>query len=313
MTKTQEQIADYFRTGGKNLIGAVIMWSLASVHAPRQSLRAALEDIGLGKAMPKDPRPQRLLSKAVESARLGAKGFLFRKLSGGRWAIVQESESTTGELEHTHLITLYTTEVEDPAGSYFEPRYTHVAVEAFKSKEAEALAHKVQEAYSDARDFANTDDLSGILTSAMGGTDRSPMLGAVSLRQGTGGVYFVPGPKVETVLRLKSLVERLGGSSHVTVLTMHSDAANLEEAAHAARASFAAKLNELQTELATFVAEMKEQKKAMTDRHVETRVRRLDTLRARVDMWNDVLGDVRGELNEQIETAKQEVAEAMGL
>jgi hypothetical protein len=315
MTDTEKKLADFFKGGGSEVMGAVVMWSLSGVHAPRAQLREDLEAIGLGAAVPKDPRPERLLGKAVEASRSGARGLVFRRKSKREWAVVEEAE-VEGVLEMTHTITLG---VEKNPADYFATMRPVRGSDGNHtdhpepSKAAKALADRVVAQYEDAREFATTDDLSIILTQCMGGTTKTPLLGAVSLRQETGGVYFVPGCSVEAVQQLKAVVERVAPASHVTVLTLYGAQENLEEAAHAARQSFQAKLNELRGELTDFVAEMKAGEKEMTDRHVATRVSRLDTLQERVDMWKGALGDVQDELVEAIGAAKTEVAKAMGL
>jgi hypothetical protein len=309
MTETESQLADFLKGQGSEVIGAVVMWALSSVRVKRDDLRAELEAIDLGKAMPKDPRPERLLGKAIEMSRSGAKGFLFRKLAKREWALVQERELEDGTLELLHTITIGVEKDED------RDRMVPIARD-LEGAEPSAGAYELADAviinYAEAEDFANTDDLSIVLTQAMGGTDVNPMLGALSLRQGSGGVYFVPGAQVERVRALQRLVGEQG-DSHMTVLTMYGDAANLEEAAAAARSSFTAKLNELRAELLEFVETMKEDGKAMTDSHMQTRVRRLHALQERVDMWGDALGAVHADLVEGIGAAKTEVGKAMGL
>lgn len=314
MTNAEGQLADFFKQGGSNVIGAVVMWALSGVRVNRDDLRAALDEVGLAKAMPKDPRPERLLGKAVEASRAGAKGLLFRKLSKRNWAIVEERENADGMLDLRHTLTIGVEEVtENAAGKDFKSFRPTLDIVVGASVEAQALAGKVREAYWEASLYANTEDLSIVLTQAMSGTDVNAMLGAISLRQGSGGVYFVPGPQVERVRKLQRLVDDLDGGSHVTVLALYGDAGNLEEAATAARSSFTAKLNDLRGELGVFVETMKEGEKEMTDAHVQTRVRRLGALQDRVEVWSGALGDVQAELQTSIEDAKTEVGKAMGL
>jgi len=311
MTETESQLADFFKGGGDEVIGAVVMWALSGVRVKRTELRENLEAIELGKAMPKDPRPERLLGKAVQDAKIGAKGMLFRKLSKAEWALVQERELEDGTLELQHTITIGVEETERLGEKLWMPT-ARVLNADLVSADAHVLADKVLASYEEARDYANTEDVSIILTQAMKGSDVSAMLGAISLRQGSGGVYFVPGVQVERVRALQALVAKLG-SSHLTVLTLYGDTANLAEAAEAARTSFVARLNELREELHGFVASMREDEKTMTDSHVQTRVRRLHSLQERVDMWGDALGSVQNELSESIDAAKAEVGKAMGL
>lgn len=315
MTETEKNLAAFLKGGGTKVVGAVVMWSLSGVRVRRHELRAAMTEIGLAKAVPKDPKPERILAKAVDAARAGVRGILFRKTGKREWAIVEETEREDGTLDHRHVITLLM--VKSEKDDQWSPQ-ANMAPDAcfdenYATPEAHALADAVQRHYETAWLYADTEDLSQILTATMMGTAVSPMLGAVSLREGTGGVYFVPGASVPAVLALRALVDGLHGNSHVTALTLYGDESNLAEASLAAKSSFTAKLNDLQGELATFVAEMEAGGKTMTDKHVETRVQRLTALRERVEMWGDALGDVRAELFGSIETATADVAEAMGL
>lgn len=315
MSETGSKLDAFLKGGGSKVVGAIVMWALSAVRAPRADLRAALELIGLGKAMPRDPTAARILSKAVQACASGHSGLIFRKLGKYNWAIVEEElrlpDGGGVELEHRHVLTLGVREETPGVGDYV-PSVTVVGDQG-PTKLASALASRVCAAYEDARDFASTDDMSVILTTAMAGSDVDAMLGGVNLRQGTGGVYFVPAGTVDKVLQLQAMVEVMAGGSHVTIFTLYGDQGNLDEAARAARTGFTAKLNELKGELGTFVAGMKANDKEMTDRHMETRINRLGTLDDRVDMWSDALGDVQNELRAQIEDAKKQVAEAMGL
>lgn len=316
MTETETKLEAFLKGGGTKVVGAVVMWALSQVRVPRAELRAALEQIGLGKAMPRDPQPARILSKAVHACAAGHPGLIFRKLGKEHWAIVEESELKLPdgggtELEHSHCLTLGVREENKGVGDYV-PSVTVVG-DIAPSNAAAMLATRVCAAYEEARLYANTDDLSIVLTTAMAGSNLNPMLAGVNLREGTGGVYYVPAATVKQVLQLQAMVDDLAGGSHVTIFTLYGDQSNLDEAARAARTGFTAKLNDLQGELATFVAGMKAKGKEMTDRHMETRINRLGTLDDRVDMWSDALGDVQAELRAQIEDAKKEVASAMGL
>lgn len=318
MTTTTETLSDLqavFASQGTHMVGAIVMWSLRDVHAERGELRAALEAIGLGVACPRDPKPERILAKAVEACGSGQRGILVRRLSKSTHAIIQERETDSEVLELDHTITmgLATVEGVTSAVSKSLAQAEETAGAPEPSDRALALAAKIGAEYDRIRKFANTDDMSVILTTAMLGTYRDNMLGALSLREGTGGVYFVPGSQIPTLVKLQELLHGLPGNSRMTVLSIYGDTANLAETAATARASFTAKLNELRQELGAFVQTLKSGDKEGTESHAETRLRRLDNLRDRVDMWGDILGDVRAELFTGIESAKAEVVKALGL
>lgn len=312
MNDVARQLEQVWKAQGKSVLGAMVYWSLGGVHWERDTMRAQWEALGLGAAIGRDPRPEALLSEAVGKALAGTKALLCRRLSRFSWAIVEElnakaEDTKAAKLAHKHVITLAVgADPGLPGVLTWELVESAAAVKSFE------LLDKIKAAYADLREYACTSDLSTALVEALQGTMRNPMLSAISLRETAGGLYFVPASQVERMQQLADLVREHTGS-RVNVLKLYADESNLATAAEAASASFTAQLNELRGELKAFVAERKAEGAEMTENHLETRVKRLQALGARVDVWADILGDVAGDLRKTIEVAKVEVATEMGL
>lgn len=307
-TETIRGMESVMKGAGQRVIGAVVMWSLGGVHVRRDALRDALDDMGLGAAMGRDPGPEGVLQRAAKS--VSSKGLIVRHRRRGSYAIVEEQNLGEGQpLRHRHTITVRvrcdandvkTIVAEDESGE--EP-----------SQLARVFAERILAECDDVLVHANSEDLSRVLVRAVAGAQSDVCLGGLSLRDKTGGVYWVPGPSVDRLRKLQAFVDGLKGYSRIQVLTLYGDADNLREAAETARASFTSQLNELREELQAFVASCREGDKGATDHNIRTRVKRLQRLRDRVDLWSDALGGVQADLVQRIEDAKQEVAEQLGL
>jgi hypothetical protein len=304
-----------FQAQGQQVLGALVYWSLAGVHWEREAMRAEWNALGLGRAIGRDPRPEALLTDAVYAARAGAKDVIFRRLSRYEWALVEESRTAGDVLAHVHAVTLRVVPATTPGvADRFESEDVAGATASTAERHAStlALAAKVERGFADAKEFAGTSDLSNGLTTALHGTTRDALLAGISLREGTGGLYFVPAAQVDRARALAALVNRSTASS-VYVLALYADEANLETAAKAAKASFTAQLNALRSELREFVQERKDAGEEIKESHLETRVRRLQSLQDRVGLWTEVLGGVAAELTGSIEAAKAEVAQEIGV
>ena len=299
MTGTEKQLNELFGAGD-HVIGAIVMWSLSGVRVTRDEFRSELEGIGLGSAMPRDPRPNKALATAVGSVK--APQSLFpRRLSRDAWAVIRENE-IDGVMQHEHVLTIA---LDDGTAKI-------AAISVLHDDVAQTYATKIVARYCEVRRFVDTADVSTVMCSALRGTDVRAGMGAVSLRDRSGGVYFVPGPQVGVVKALKRVVER-HSTSHVTTLVLHGNADNLAEAAKVAGETFTAQLNDLRCGLEAFAAELQDAGKEATDRQIDTRVNHLQVLSDRVGLWSDVLGDVTAELQGKIEEAKRQVAGMLGL
>lgn len=309
MATTVENLESVFAGQGRKIVGAFAYWSLEGVCVRRDVWRDAMDAIGLGRAVGREPRPEALFSYAVGLAKTGVKGVLLRRLSRYSWAVVEEVRGEGDVLTHAHVITLYV----DPAQPAGGVQASSVEGAGDAGRAALEVGVKIGQLYEHIRDHVLTADLSTMLTTAMHGSTVRPMLGAISLRERTGGLYLLPSGSVAQAKQLAAAVNALPGGSRVEVLTLYADAENLATAAASAKASFTGQLNELRAELAAFRELAVAAGTGATDRNVDVRLGRLNSLDERVSMWADVLGDVRAELVAGIEAAKAEVVAALAL
>lgn len=298
------KIEDVFKAGGGKLLGALVYWTLEGVHWERDAMRAAWAVLGLDAAIGRPPSPASVLSDAIARSQAGTKNVISRRLSRESWALVHEQAGDDGTLTHRHQATVA---IEDGklAVRFYEGESIDPAITRH--------VMRVQGAFADIAAYAGTIDLSQALVTAMGGTARNQMLAGISMRDRTGGLYFVPGSQVDRMRKLAALIKQHNSGCNVYVLGLYADDDNIEAASQAARASFTAQLNELRQELSAFVSESKEKGREITERHSETRARRLEHLNARVSLWTEVLGDVANELREQIAIAQDDVIRELGV
>jgi hypothetical protein len=311
---TLSHLGDFLASGGHRTIGALVFWSLAGVRIERTALRAALGEAGLGAAMSRDPRHSASLTTAVHQVQVGKPNVLMRKVAKG-WALVLESPDPAqpGKLTHVHAATVVADPMEIMVERRRERHPERPAPELDWKFQAPAealalvmpLAREVEEKFAETRSYLNTSDLGAILVNAMHGTTRDQLLGAVSLRQTTGGLYFVHGSKLPVLHALRSVVERLAPKCEINVLTITGSSDNLQAAGKAARASFQLQLAELKKEVSEFRAGTPLAQRQ--ERSVVTRADAYRQLSARVELFRDVLGGIADELGEEIEGARAEV------
>jgi hypothetical protein len=322
MTTTKEQVGAVLASGGTQTIGALVFWSLASVRVKRDEFRERLTSLGLDSAMGKDPSPRSALSKAVAAAFTGRKGVMARRLANGNVGIVLE-RITAGHAKYRHVATVsahsgaFQTDAEveplpatssGPVVSY-EGETEGVPAREALTAVAPSLLAELGAAYETANSYLLTNDLSEVLISAVNGSPHRGLLAGLSLRERTGGLYFIAGPYVERMQQLQHLIQDVAPSCVVSVMTITGSKENLGEAARAAKLTFAAQLDELKTELVDFKAGLQMKGKGASEYSIETRIERYKDLAARVAVFKDLLGV--DDLERQIEAAKTEMVKEL--
>jgi hypothetical protein len=294
----------FLRAGGTKEIGALVFWSLSGVNIPRDEFRKAFEAHGMGAAVPRAPRHATCLTTAVTGAMVGKKDVFARRLEHNGWGLVVEHhDRDNNELAHKHVATV---ELEGLKNIRLKWKFQGKPEQLAKLS---VVKPDIEARYETARTHLDTSDLSSILVNLMHGTARETLLGAVSLRERTGGLYFVHARRLEDLALVKNTVERLAPKCSITVLTISGSADNLAAAAAAARQSFEGQLKELRDELVQFKAQLGN--KGATEHNITVRANRYDQLNARVELFRDVLGDVALELEMSIASAKAELVKEL--
>lgn len=321
VSATAERLEAVLSGVGSKTIGALVFWSLSGVDCSRDALRDAFTARGMAAAVPRDPRPTTLLSTAVKATGVGKANVLWRRAGSG-WALVLEetvTENGATRLAHAHVATVKVDAhleyvkralLQNPQRLAPELQWKFTG-KPLQVHRAQVIAAEVEQAYHRAKNYLETADLSVVLVNLMHGTSRDTLLGAVSLRQSTGGLYFVHASQVERARQVRDLVHQLAPKCSVVVMAITGEAENLEAAAQAARLGFVTQLNELRNEVTKFLSETP--RAEVSDRNINVRVDRYKQLSARVEIFRDILGSVAGELGSQIEAARKDLEREVGL
>lgn len=298
---TAKKLEEVLGAQGLNTIGALVFWTLSGVRIPRDELSAALDELGLGAAMVRKPKPEAALAEAVRRVAVGKKGLLFRQLKR-EWALVVE-RGEGKDLKLNHVAT-YAVHPNMPSGVAVEIRPGATDADGEKAREMLKL---IESQYAETLSTCHSTDLSAVLCSAMQGVGSDAMLGGLSLRQSTGGLYYVSAGKLDLLKRFAAMVNDKAPQSSVEVLTLTGDAENLETAARNVRGNITTQLKQTREEIKEFVAHLKEKGTSARGDSIVVRAEQFKALRGRVELFADVLGDTMGELQAQIESARAEL------
>lgn len=292
---TAMKLGEVLGAQGLKTIGALAFWTLSGVRIRRDDLSAALDELGLGAAMVRKPKPASLLAESVKRVGMGQKGLIFRQMKK-EWALVVE-RGEGKRLRFTHVATFRCAE-KGPGIEVFEEEY-------FDGTENLKLAIEAQ--YREVLEYAHSTDLSAVLCSAMQGVGSDMMLGGLSLRQSTGGLYYVSAAKLDLLKRFAAMVNDKAPQSSIEVLTLTGDSENLDTAARNVRGNITTQLKETREEIKDFIKGLKEEGRSVRDNSLVVRAEQFKQLRGRVELFADVLGDSMAELKGQIEAARVEL------
>jgi hypothetical protein len=217
--------------------------------------------------------------------------FIFRPVGDGGFGLVLERRDD-GTLVHQHIETVTANDAGlDWVRQPVAPQRGAVAA-------AKAIHAVVQQHWTWKRTHIDSDDVSFILTALMNGSWKRPFLGAFSLRERQGGVYFVPASTLPHLRALKDAIEQLSPGIRIQILTVSGTGENLAEAASEARKSLGRQLAEVRDEAEALLADLKHSKKAPDSRNLAVRSDRFRALAARANLFQEILGDWTQEIQE---------------
>lgn len=311
------------RGSGDRLVGAVAYWHTEGFSVPRAEVRAAFEAMGLGDAVGRDPRAGKLLDKASRRVPRSM-GVTFKRLSDTSLALVVSREesavsATTLEASGDTVVSkaqrlkldhALTVRLGVSGGLEFVMPMARETLGQTEMDTLKAAASVLVSKYNEAVACMDGAEVSEILIELLVGSKRDVGLGAVSLRDGVGGIYFVPGASVPKLRQVAQWIESQS-QSHVSMLEVYGSDGNLAEAARAARASFGATLADIQAELSEFVAECRGKGVKPSERNLGVRLEHLTKLNRRVAMWDEMLGASRTELEAMLVAARAEMTAAL--
>lgn len=274
------------------VIGAITFWSLRGARMRRAELRAALEPLQLGMAMPKDPKPQALLRMAIEHARKVAPGTVFDRVA-----------HNTAEIVYA-VSARQTDEAAEVAQYQQRTRVRlHRASGALTLEDpADPVLQTVAQRYAELQEWITVTEVGSVLINALRGRRKDMGLCAVNLRGESGGVYFVPATNVDRLTALAAAMDVLGQQGALTVWPVPRGDRALAQAQQAAASDFGARLAEARQDLQQLLAEVDVADEGAQGR-VLARAAAFQQLRTRVDLYAELLGDVRAELVAGIEEA----------
>lgn len=299
---TAAEVGKAIGAGGP-VIGAICFWTLGDVHVSRDEIRAKMAELDLLPAVPRDPTPSALLSRACDDAKRGRKDIVFDRVSRSTTETVvalsrRLVDATTEQASYEHVTRVRV--AHDDGALTFEDS-------------SNAVMAELGARYSDMRAHMTTAEFGGMIGQAFQGRTHEMLLGGVNLRGRSGGVYFVPASVVERATGLADFVNATG-SCAMTVWPIAAGDRALAQAATAARSDIQERVREIRADIATFAAGLEASDLAglvLTDHSVKTRLSRFDSLSAKAALYAEVLGSAKAELEAEIEAARVALRDAV--
>lgn len=288
-------LKNHLATQGTRVLGAIVAWTLSGFAIPRDVFREAMEDIGLGGAVGRDPKPITLARAAIADATTGrTKDTLIRQITKDDakvvWGVVRETRDRAAvEVKHAQRsrIALF-------------PAQGTLVVDDIDCDVSKA----VQDRFEHRKANAVTVDVSkAVVTSIVGEMSGLKIAGR-------GGAYFVRADHIATLRKLGAFLEREGGVDTIfTVLEITGDGDNLAQAGKRAAKELTQKVREVLAESRSFVGELraKDSEAEVPERVMDTRMRRFREIRDQADLYADLLGELSSELKSELHGARMEV------
>lgn len=295
---------------GEHVIGAVVCWSLCGYSVERKKFEDAMDfawpEGDAGYAIPIVPKPKAALGLAVSRQRASSVPLFFRPMrKSGGFALVLESE-IEGKVVHNHVASVVATESCLQWFDFDIPDYGPNNVCLIENGIAKAKADLECE-WRERREVIGSCELSKFLSVLINGTSRKPMIGAFSLRDRTGGVYFVPASTLPHLRRIRDAINGLSSGCAITILTVSGTSDNLVQAAEDARKSLLGHLALLREDASEFIARANAGDVRLERKSLDARVAQFGNLKSRVELFSEILGGMRGELLNQLDMARESV------
>lgn len=293
---------------GATSLGTMVFWNgLGNVRIPRSVFRTAMEDMGLGHVVGRDPKAEACMSLAAGvvvrrqgKAATPSKIQLKDKGAFATYAVLmrrdvpgaQPGQDLIQYLEEVRVVldrrqpTPTPTIVTEPAAPDDDTR--------------DALIADLVDEYNDTLRNVRTDEASAALSASM------QALGGLTLRP---GVYFVPARNAPTLESLAAFFE-----AHTTAVIDRWDitetSSNAATAQRSARQRFLDDVAELTRECQAFATAKGDD---ITTKSINARVNRFKELDGKVVLYAEILGDMATDLHGAIDAARKAFAVAIGL
>jgi hypothetical protein len=303
-SETKKAITGALSTPQGRLIGAVTFWSLTGMRIRRDNLRSALDGLGFGFAVPKDPKAQKILRMAIEIvSRESPTSVVFDRVSDSKsevvFAMSDRSSSSVAEVatyQHRTRLRL------DKATGF-------VTLEDWNDPVLVAVVAK----YRELLDYPTTSEIGLTLINVLRGRGTSLGLCAVNLRGESGGVYFVPEANVDRLNDLANLVDTIGGDGAITVWPIPVGDRAIAQAVTAATLDFGDRIRVVRADVADLMGSLSSTDELDPDgRRVLARAKAFASISARAEVFGDLLGDLRADLEKDLAALRKVVEDRVG-
>lgn len=292
--------------GSGSLLGWLVYWEgLAGVSIPRTAFRAAMEKMGLGAIIGRDPKAEACMSLAAQVVvrRQGKKATpaqikLKDKGRFSTYAVCMRRDIAGATQERMRWIEEARVVLDRGQPS---PTPTIVIEPGAPDDDSrDALIADLVNEYRDTLSNIRTEEASEALSAAMG------ELSGLTLRP---GAYFVPAASGAILVELREYFE-----AHTRVAISCWDIAasssNAGTAARSARQRFLDDVATLSEECRSFADSRGEE---MTTKSVNARVKRFQELEGKVELYAGILGDLAEDLRGEITASRRQFLAAIGL
>lgn len=268
-------------------LGAFVWWSLRGVDVERDEMREAFKAVGLERAVPRDPQPRAVMTRACREA--------LRSVTMHRFDRVREDgEVITSALsrcakdaaaESVTWTQVAIIRLDVPSGTI------STLVNDPTDIEAAQIVQRAKDLYAHVARYASSDDLRTALGHAMNGRRRDLLLGAVNVN----GVHYVRREQLDRLGALATWVQTKS-AGEITIVTVERTSENEAQIASGAQATILSRVRELQGE-ADHIAELVQlASEDELDRVLQPYLDRFELIRSSIELYSDVLGQVREDL-----------------
>lgn len=285
---TINTLINVLATGGQHL-GDLVWWSLVEAQIDRAALAEKWTAAGLGpELLPEAPTLEKAFKLAVRETQVGLTDRLIRLAKDDEvelvFGVVKERRLDDGTLEYHQEARVALTHL---TGNIVSDDPTHDAAAAIKVR------------FENHRDTHTPDDVRRTINRTL------QSFSAVLLRE-NGGVWWVPAPHAKKLRALQSAIESIG-SSRFYLLPVHDSTDATRTLGDVAQKSLEEELEQLKAEIGKFVSSPPERP--------STLVRRFDafeSLRARAQLYRDILNVQVMDLDQTLTTLSERVEELLG-
>lgn len=291
-------------TGG--LLGWLVYWEgLSGVRIPRTAFRAALESMGLGDVLGRDPKAEACMSIAAKAVvgrqKKNATPAQIKLKDKGRfstYAICMRRDQAGATQDRMRWIEEARVVIDRSQPS---PKPTVVVEPGVPDDDSrDSLISDLLSEYQDTLDNIRTEEASEALSASMA------HLNGLTLRP---GAYFVPASAGATLAELREYME-LHTRVLISCWEIGPSSANASTAARSARQKFLDDVAKLGDECREFADSRGEE---MTTKSINARVKRFQELDGRVELYAGILGDLAVDLRTTIDATRKQFLAAIGL